>query len=144
MKIYRILILEDNLTVLSKIIDKLSVLEQNQEFDFSLVVLTDYDKVNKYINKNPDEKFDIILLDRDCKIKGSFHVLDIEKFGADKVIAISATERFNKQAMERGITKVVEKDMLNLDIFTQKLMKEIVIMLFGETHYKKMISSNDE
>ena len=46
--------------------------------------------------------------------------------------------------MERGITKVVEKDMLNLDIFTQKLMKEIVIMLFGETHYKKMISSNDE
>ena len=47
MKIYRILILEDNLTVLSKIIDKLSVLEQNQEFDFSLVVLTDYDKVNK-------------------------------------------------------------------------------------------------
>ena len=128
-KLIRILILENNLIVLSKIIEKLSVLEQNQQLDFSLVILTDYDKVKKYINKNPNEKFDIILLDRDCNLKGSFHVLDIEKFGADKVIAISATERFNKQAMERGVTKVVEKDLLDLDTFAQKLMREILIML---------------
>ena len=59
-KLKRILILEDNLTVVYKIIEKLSILEQNQKFEFSLVVLTDYDKVEKYVNKNSDDKFDII------------------------------------------------------------------------------------
>lgn len=35
----------------------------------------------------------MILLDRDCKIAGSFHILDIEKFGVHKIISILSTPR---------------------------------------------------
>ena len=82
----KILILEDGLKTLSKILEKLAVLEHDQPYDFCLVILTDYTQVQDYINSNSKAEFDIILLDRDCKLSGSFHVLDLEKFGADKVI----------------------------------------------------------
>lgn len=123
--IKRILILEDNLVVLSKILDKLATLEQNGVFDFSLVVLTDYKQVEDYVNKNPEAAFDIILLDRDCKLNGSFHVLDIERFGPEKVIAISSVPKWNQQVQERGVTKVIEKDFLNLDEFADNVVKTI-------------------
>jgi len=126
--IKKILILEDNLTVLSKIFGKLAILEQNTSYYFTIVSLTDYTQVEKYIN-NTNEKFDIILLDRDCALQGSFHVLDLRKFDPDKVISISSVSRFNKLAQKRGVTKIVEKDFLNLDEFVQKVIKEIVIMI---------------
>jgi len=84
-----ILILEDNLQVLSKLLDKLFVLEQDQPYDFSVIALTNHQQVEDYVNNNPKAQFDIILLDRDCKLNNSFHVLNIERFGADKVISIS-------------------------------------------------------
>ena len=90
-----ILILEDDLKTLSKLLAELAKLEEDQPFYFSLVILTDYIQVEDYINDNPKAKFDIILLDRDCKLAGSFHVLNLEKFGADKVIAISSVPEYN-------------------------------------------------
>ena len=63
-----ILILEDNLKVLSKILDKLYVLEGDQPFEFSVMALTTSLQVEEYINSNPKANFDIILLDRDCKM----------------------------------------------------------------------------
>jgi len=82
----RILILEDNLLVLSKILANLELVEQNQPYSLSLVILTDSQQVKDYINDNPKAQFDIILLDRDCKLNNSFHVLDIERFGVDKIL----------------------------------------------------------
>ena len=64
----KILILEDDLLTVSKIVNKLVKLEHDQEYDFSLVVLSDYIQVQDYINSNPKAEFDIILLDRDCKL----------------------------------------------------------------------------
>src|SRR3989344_2571299 len=93
-----ILILEDNLQVLSKLLDKLFVLEQDQPYDFSIIVLTSSQHVVEYINKNPKAAFDIILLDRDCKINESFHIFDVERFGADKVIPISSVPEYNAEA----------------------------------------------
>ena len=71
-----ILILEDNLKVLSKILDGLSLLEQDQPYDFSVIVLTNSKQVGEYVNDNPKAQFDIILLDRDCKLKGSCRSVD--------------------------------------------------------------------
>lgn len=124
-----ILILEDDLKTLSKILNKLAKLEEDQPFYFSLVVLTDYTQVLDYINENPKAKFDIILLDRDCKKGGSFHVLDLEKFGADKVIAISSVPEFNEQAKQRGVTKIVYKDYQYLDKFAEDVVKTIEEMV---------------
>lgn len=109
-----ILILEDDLRVLSKILEKLFPLEQDQPFDFSVIILTNHEQVEQMINKNPEIKPDIILLDRDCKLAGSFHVLDIERFGADKVISISSVPKYNDEARKRGVQRIIEKDLANI------------------------------
>lgn len=124
-----ILILEDDLRTLSAILSQLSVLEDDQPFSFTLTILTDYTQVENYVNNNPNARFDIILLDRDCKLGGSFHVLDIERFGADKIIAISSVPDFNTQLQKRGVTKVVEKDYANLKPFVEEVVGIIEKMI---------------
>lgn len=120
-----ILILEDDLRTLSKLLEKLAKLEDEQPYSLSLIILTDYTMVEKFINKNPMPKVDLILLDRDCKIGGSFHVLDIEKIGAKKIIAISSVPEYNQQAKKRGVKKVVEKNYAALDEFSDRVAKEV-------------------
>lgn len=124
-----ILILEDNLKVLSRILDGLFELEQDQEYDLSVIVLTNHQQVEDYVNNNPKAQFDIILLDRDCKLNNSFHVLNIEKFGADKVIAISSVPEYNKEAKQRGVKRVVLKDLQFIDEFAKKVVKEVEQMI---------------
>lgn len=124
-----ILILEDDLRVLSKILDKLVPLEENQPFDLSVIVLTNHEQVENMVNNNPEVKPDIILLDRDCKLGGSFHVLDIERFGADKVISMSSVPKYNEEAKKRGVKRIVEKDLSNRDQFAEKVVAEIADMV---------------
>jgi hypothetical protein len=124
-----ILILEDDLRTLSKLLDKLFILEQDQPYDFSLIVLTNYQQVENYINNNPKAEFDVVLLDRDCKLGGSFHTLDIERFGPEKVIAISSVPEYNKEAEKRGVKRVVHKDFKELDKFVDKVIKEVKRMV---------------
>ena len=124
-----ILILEDNLQVLSKLLDKLFVLEQDQPYDFSVMVLTNSDQVETYINNNPKADFDIILLDRDCKLNKSFHILDVERFGVDKVISISSVPEYNQEMKGKGVRHVVLKDLSALDTFTSNVVKEVEKMV---------------
>lgn len=116
-----ILILEDDLRTLSKILDRLSSLEDDQPYQFSMVILTNYLQVEEYINNNPKASFDMILLDRDCKLGGSFHTADLERLGPEKVIAISSVPKYNEEAKKRGALNVVEKDYRNLDAFADNL-----------------------
>src|SRR3989344_6808511 len=95
METIRILILEDDLETLSLLLKKLHLLEEElansaSPKDFSLITLSEYTQVEDLINKSQNLDFDVILLDRDCKAGGSFHVLDIERFGAGKIISISS------------------------------------------------------
>ena len=125
----KILILEDNLLVLSKILANLEILEQDQPYSLSLVILTDYQQVEDYINNNPKAQFDIIFLDRDCKLNGSFHNLNFERFGADKVIAISSIPEYNEEAKKRGVSKIILKDIRNYDEFAKKVVKFVEEMI---------------
>lgn len=136
----KILILEDDLKTLSKILEKLSRLEQDQPYDFCLVVLTDYIQVQDYVNNNPKAEFDIILLDRDCKLAGSFHVLDIERFGVNKIISISSVPDYNEQVKKKGVKRIVLKDYRYLDKFADQVVKEIEDMI-TENRLKKMFKS---
>lgn len=132
-----ILILEDNLKVLSKILDRLYVLEGDQPFEFSVMALTTSLQVEEYINSNPKAKFDIILLDRDCKIDGSFHVLDIERFGKEKVISISTVPEYNNDAKLRGVERFVLKDIADLDTFADKVIAQVNEMIRKMSLLKK-------
>ena len=124
-----ILILEDNLKVLSKILDRLFVLEGDQSFELCVMVLTTSSQVEEYINSNLKANFDIILLDRDCKIGESFHVLDIERFGKDKIIGISSIKEFNNELKQKGINKIVLKDLKDMDKFANEVVEEIKYMI---------------
>lgn len=120
-----ILILEDNLLVLSKLLARLNKLEQDQPYSLSVMALTNYKQVKDFINNNEKAKFDIILLDRDCKLNRSFHVLELEKFKSSEIIAISSVPEYNKLAKQRGAKIIIEKDFADIDKFVGKVVREI-------------------
>lgn len=124
-----ILILEDNLKILSKLLEKFYDLENNQPFQLSVIVLTNYLQVENYVTTNPKAQFDIILLDRDCKLGGSFHDLDLNRFGPEKVISISAVPEYNQAAKARGVKKLVLKDQNHAEEFAIRVVKEVEKML---------------
>lgn len=132
MKTIRILILEDDLKTLSVIMDGLFKLEESlidRQIDFAVTTFSEYNQVQDYLNQIQEPNFDIILLDRDCKLGGSFHVINIQKFGADKFIAISTQPEYNETAMKMGVQRVVRKDYKNLDEFAVNLTNEIKSMI---------------
>lgn len=71
-----ILILEDHLLTVSKLLERLYKLEGDQSNELTIIVLTSYKQVEDYINTNPKASFDIALLDRDCKLGKSFQCLN--------------------------------------------------------------------
>jgi len=127
MKTTRVLILEDDLKTLSVIMDGLFELEEElySKTDFAVTVFSEYTQVEDYVNKLDKSDFDIVLLDRDCKLGGSFHILDFDKFGKDKIISISSTPQWNDEAKVAGITRIVPKDYINLSDFENRLLEEI-------------------
>ncbi len=132
-KTIRILILEDDLETLARLFKGLAQLEDryaDKGLSISTIVLSEYQDVEGLINKSSMD-FDVILLDRDCKIGGSFHILDIDKFGADKIISISSVPQYNEETKLRGVTKIVHKDYSDLDKFADEVIRQIDTMVKG-------------
>lgn len=126
MKTYKILILEDDFEAVSKIMAELYKLEGHfAPYDFDVTVLSSSESVKKLVNPQNKDDYDVILLDRDCKIQGSFHDLYIEKFGPEKIISISSTPTWNEEAKTRGIKRVVPKSFSDLEGFAKSIMEEI-------------------
>lgn len=115
-----ILILEDDLETLSVIFQVLT--ETN--IDFAPMVLSTYEQVEKILNPS-DLKFDLILLDRDCALGGSFHALDFEKFGIDKIIGISSVPPYNEELLKMGVQIVINKEYQDLQKFAAELKIQI-------------------
>ena len=127
MQTIRTLILEDDIETLSVLLKGLRGLEENLESstppqNLALTILSECTQVEEYINKCDKDRFDIILLDRDCKSGGSFHTLDIEKIGAEKIIGISGMPNYNEELKKRGVTKIIDKTLDDLETFTQKVI----------------------
>jgi len=122
--IKKILILEDNFKVLSAILKELNQLEEDQPYTFEIMVLTSGRQVERYINSNPED-FDIVILDRDCKLNESFHVLNIKRIGADKIIGISSIEGYNIDLTKKGINLTITKDLSEIDKSARKIVEMI-------------------
>jgi len=132
MRTIRILILEDDLQTLSVITDELFRMEERmvtERVDFAVTTFSEYDQVQDYLNHIPEPNFDIILLDRDCKLGGSFHVINIKKFGTEKFIAISTQPEYNETAARMGVKRVIRKDYKQLPKFATDLSAEIKDMI---------------
>lgn len=131
MKIINLLVLEDDLKTLSVITGALARLENElyPHYSFSITVFSTYHDVQGLVNTRPSYQYDIVLLDRDCKIGGSFHVLDMSKFEMDKIIAISMVEEYNNSAMARGVKHAITKDHKNLEGFANCLYEKVREML---------------
>lgn len=132
MKTIRILILEDDLKTLAVIMDELFRLEEslfNNQIDLAVTTFSEYTQVQDYLNKIEEPNFDIILLDRDCKLGGSFQVINIQKFGAENFIAISTQPEYNETAIKMGVKRVVRKDYKRLSEFATNLIEEIKSMI---------------
>lgn len=133
MKTYRILILEDDLETLSNILDllhqvELKTLNSEIKSDIAVTVFSEYTQVENYVNIT-DSLFDLILLDRDCKLGGSFHSIDTERINPDTIIAISSVPEYNDQIVERGVTSRVDKDYSKPQLFKDQLLREITSKL---------------
>jgi hypothetical protein len=133
-KTIRILILEDDLETLSIIMGKLFELEEqffkdNIMKDIAVTVFSEYTEVEHYLNKREISSFDLILLDRDCKLTGSFHCLDFEKYNPNKIIAISTDVKYNREAEERGVKIVCRKDYADMSKFGDDIIKELAKMM---------------
>jgi len=135
MKTIRMLILEDDLKTLSAITSELFDLEESlfdEKINFAITVFSEYSSVENYLNQIQEPNFDIVLLDRDCKLGGSFHAINVQKFGAEKFITISTQPEYNEAAKKMGVTRSVRKDYKRLDDFRSLLIKEISLMIFGK------------
>jgi len=133
-RLYRILILEDDLEAASKILGVLYRVEPHlAPYDFDITLLSTYQSVEILINEHRENDFDIILLDRDCKMNGSFHVLDMERFGLEKIISISSKPEWNQQAQARGVSHVVPKSFSGLDGFAQEIGALVLDLLQNKT-----------
>jgi len=128
MKNLKVLILEDDLKTLSVIMNGLFDLEEklfDDHINIAVTVFSEYLSVENYLNKIDKPNFDIILLDRDCKLGGSFHAINVKKFGADKFISISTQPEYNETANRMGIKRSVRKDYKHLDVFCDDLIQQI-------------------
>jgi len=134
MRRIRILILEDDLETLAKLLDALHKLEETMvnapnSADIAVTVLSEFTQVEEYINTILKPTFDIVLLDRDCKAGGSFHTLDSDKVGVDKIVSISSVPQYNELMANLGVTKVVQKDYEELDSFVRQVITYIKSMI---------------
>lgn len=135
MQTYKILILEDDFEAVSKIMAELYNLEGHfSPIDFDVTVLSTYEAVEKLINPQEANAYDVILLDRDCKMAGSFHILDMEKFGVHKIISISSTPTWNEEAKARGVKRIVPKSFSDLEGFAKNVAGEIKKILIEKSY----------
>lgn len=109
--------------------DRLYTLEGDQPNELSVIILTNSQQVQDYINSNPKADFDIILLDFDDKLGRSFHALEIERFGPEKIIGISSVPKWNEEARKRGVKRIILKDYAKMDEFADQVVKEIADMI---------------
>jgi hypothetical protein len=96
----------------------------NLKLDYMPIVLSTSEQVNKLINPS-NMVFDLILLDRNCSLGRSFHILDIAKFGPDKVIGMSSVSKYNDNLLERGVSRIVTKNYDDLDQFEIDISRAI-------------------
>lgn len=128
MKTIRVLILEDDLEAVCRLVGCLNTLEKEFNIQIAITVLSEYIQAEK-LNTEKENIFDIILLDRDTFDGGSFHVIDFNKYQPEKIIGISSIPPYNEELRQKGVKRLVWKDFQHLDKFVEEVNLHIKDML---------------
>lgn len=132
-----VLVLEDDLETLSKLLQCLYELQNSHDnINIAVTTFSEYEPVEKYINQLDRNVFEIIILDRDTFEGGSFHVLDFNKYEPEKVIGISSIPPYNEELKAKGVKRLVHKDYQNLDTFIEKVkghLEEMLLQVLGRS-----------
>lgn len=120
----RIALLEDDLYFVDLLSPALLAIEDmiGEKIDIEHVVTQR--AVENGINSQDANYFDAIVLDYFAQ-DGTFHVFDIEKFGPEKVVAISSIADKNTKAQERGVTRSVQKNRFKLGSSVQSIVAHV-------------------
>lgn len=125
-KLYRLLILEDDLEVGGLLLLALHKMEPMlAPYDLDVTLLSTSDAVVQLVNAHPERQFDAILLDRDCKMNASFHILDLQHFNPKNIISISSTPMWNHEAIANGIVHSVPKSFSDLSGFAKQAADKV-------------------
>ena len=131
-QLYRLLLLEDDLEVASKLLLAFHRIEPHlAPVGLDVTHLSTALSVEELVNAYPNRRYDVILMDRDCKMGRSFHVLDTTIAPAGKVISISSTPAWNLEAQQNGISQVVPKSFNDLDGFAERAAHKVLELLAG-------------
>ena len=129
-KLYHLLLLEDDLEVAGKLLLALHRIEPHlAPYDLDVTHLSTSDAVVELVNDHPGRRYDIVLIDRDCKMNSSFHVLDISRTIPQNIISISSTPMWNQEASKNGITHIVPKSFSDLDGFAERAARKVLELL---------------
>lgn len=119
-----ILILEDTSYVIEGLIREIRDLESELYEKFEISVYSTSREVKQIVNQQPADSYDVIILDRNAS-DGSFHELDIAKFGPRKIISISSIDRFNENMKIQGVKHTVLKSHDQLERFFSQVREAI-------------------
>lgn len=129
-KLYSLLLLEDDLEVAGKLLLALHRIEPHlAPYDLDVTHLSTSTSVEELVNGFPERSYDVVLMDRDCKMNGSFHVLDVSRVCPQSIISISSTPMWNQMASENGISHIVPKSFNDLDGFASTAANKVLELL---------------
>lgn len=141
-KLFNVLILEDDLEICGRLLLSLHKVEpQLAPYDLDVTLLSTGNAVEQLINAHPERQFDVILLDRDCKLNRSFHVLDLQIFDPSYIVSISSTPMWNHEARSNGIKHCVPKSFSDLGGFADRAAAKVQELL-GEKRSVAMDQSS--
>ncbi len=119
-----ILVLEDLDYIVDGLLSRLGAIESDCGDGLKVSVYTTSREVEQIVNEHTSETYDVIILDRNAP-DGTFHVLDIDKFGPEKIISISSVDSFNQKLKKRGVKHTVHKRHEQLDHFFDEVERAI-------------------
>ena len=119
-----ILILEDMPYVIEGLIREIRDLESELNEKFEIYTYTTSREVKQIVNQQPAGSYDVIILDRNAP-DGSFHELDIAKFGPGKVISISSIDSFNENMKIQGVEHTAHKRHDQLELFFAQVREAV-------------------
>jgi|GEM_PF-1638312 len=139
--IKRILICEDTEQVVIALRAQLERLSASVGDEFKIDVIMTQAGAKQLSSQLDGDDYDLVLLDYFAP-DGDFHVLDFEKIGCEKVIAMSSIAGYNQRALNRGVVCAVTKNNPLTDDKAAQIVEKAEHILYDSSPQSPLPSHN--